>query len=629
MKRLLKSLLAFTVALSLAICGNGIPVSAVSSASETAEWDSETEQSHEYAEGDIVLMETELVRISAAALTYKSSNKGMALRLTAKVENLSDGDIRIVTYPVGTYATGCNFTVKAGETATKAITESVYDWNCLVGDTDECLQGGYLLKVISESNHVDSVQFDWYASENTPFVNVSSKESADYGSDLEYFNFRQSAEMTEFMQKYAPDVVPEWGETKWQIDGESVSLQGNLTPDEEHFINLSASIRSGNSKNKMSDEEITEALLSFYEEFSDKTGLRFDGAEECISENLFPEEGDTEIYVFTCEGYGLTIYCRGKSSDLYFSKEHREYGEIPFTIDDAAAYMQEAGGDDAECTRTVRYGDIRSTALESPYYVYVTLDDNEHVVSVDAQYDMSFSGDEEKAGENELAREFFEDLSSFFLNGKVKEESLKYIQERYESDPDSNTAYRIGWDYTVQLSFARNNSKFSIDINRDTVPQDAQAFPDEEEQEALQLDPVTRLGIDKDIAVPETVLLEQDDMRIVLERAFYTTDHLGLVIRMENIPEDLFACAELEELNGSALWNWEDTLEYADLSDGEPHEPVITETIIISLREIRKNIPDFSGISSLKLNAYCVRSAGGNAAQERIGENSVVIEAGD
>ena len=129
MKRYLRSLLVGFMVLSLAVSGYAIPVSAASSKSEAKEWDSDTEQSYEYKEDDITLVETELVRISARELTYKSTNKGMALRLTAKVENLSDEHIRIVTYPEGTYATGCNFTVEAGDTVSKAITGPVYDWN--------------------------------------------------------------------------------------------------------------------------------------------------------------------------------------------------------------------------------------------------------------------------------------------------------------------------------------------------------------------------------------------------------------------------------------------------------------------------------------------------------------------
>ena len=628
MKRYLRSLLVGFMVLSLAVSGYTIPVSAASSKSEAKEWDSDTEQSYEYKEDDITLVETELVRISARELTYKSTNKGMALRLTAKVENLSDEHIRIVTYPEGTYATGCNFTVEAGDTVSKAITGPVYDWNCQVGDTDVCFQGGYLLKVISESNKAESVQFDWFASENKPFMNISTVKSVDYGADLEYFNFRTSAEMTEFMQQYIPDALPEWGDTKWQIGSDSVALVGSLTPDKEHFTGLSASVRSGNNKNKMSEEEVAEALLSFYDDFSDKTGLFFDGAEECISEKLFPEEG-TEVYTFNSEGYELTVYCREKSSDLYFSKEHREYGEIPYSIDDALAYMQSVGGEEAKSSRTVEFGHRRSSVQEPHYYAYVTLDDNERVISVDAEYDMSFAGDEDKTKQNELARAFFEDLASFFLNGKVKEEALEYIEERYESDPDSNTVYRIGWDYTADLSFARDNSKFSIDVNSGSVPRDAEVFPDEKEQEALRIDPITRRGIDKDIEVPETVLLEQDNMRIVLERACYTTDNLVLVIRMENIPDDLGAGVRLEELNGSELWKWEDTqgtVGSAYLGDEEPHEPVEADTIWISIRDIQKNIPDFSGISALQLNAYCSRHSASNGSEEKIGSTQVLIE---
>ena len=218
------------------------------------------------------------------------------------------------------------------------------------------------------------------------------------------------------------------------------------------------------------------------------------------------------------------------------------------------------------------------------------------------------------------------------VSGEVKEEALEYIDAQYGSDGEGDTSYRIGWDYQVGLSLPRNNSTFSIDVSRDSVPEDAQVFPDEEEQEALLLDPIARLGIDQDVEVPETVLLEQDDMRVVLEGAVYRNDDIALVIRGENIPDEIHTSVMLNELNGSGLLSWEDTqrtLETAYFDNDEPHDPVMTELIYIGYKDILNNIPGFTGISTLKLRVKCEKDpAAVNAAIEVIASGSTVVETG-
>lgn len=633
MKKRFTSALALVLALCLALCGSSFTALAASSASGTEQWDTETEQTYEYEEDAIVLVETEQVRVSAGKLVYKSSNDGMALRLYADVENLSDGDIRIVGYPEGSYESTCNSVIHAGETASKAITAAVQDWNGLVGDTEECCQGTYLLKVISEADITEIVQFDWYASEDAPFVNVSPVESKDYGSDLDRYTFRQSSELVEFMQKYVPDVEPEWGEPVWIVNGEFLTLKGQLTPDKESLVNLSATIRS-NARNKMDEEEMTQTLLSFLDEFSDKTGLDFEGAAEFLSENMFDEEEPSAEFSSEdgekeCE---LWISCQGKNTDLYFSQIHRAYGVIPYTLEDALAYMQDVGGEEASCTRKVQLGQKRSYYEDPPYYGSVTLDENERVVSIDAGYELSFVADDEREKANEEAREFFEDIVSFFLSGDVKEEALEYIDAKYGSGGEGDNSYKIGWDYQVGLSLPRNNSTFSIDVTRDSVPEDAQVFPDEEEQEALLLDPVTRFGIDKDVEVPETVLLEQDDMRVVLEGAVYRNDDIALVIRGENIPDELNTSIRLEELNGAEPWSWEDTertLETTYFDNDEPHDAVMTSRIYIGYKDILNNIPDFTGISTLKFHVKCEKDPEEvNGVIEVTASGTTVVETG-
>ena len=98
---------------------------------------------YEYGD-DIVLMETENIRITARRLVYQSTDKGMVLNCIVHVQNLTDREIK---------------------TRTEWITNSERI-------TKDCYQGTCQLRVLSEDKVVDTVQFDWYTSKKTPFVNV-------------------------------------------------------------------------------------------------------------------------------------------------------------------------------------------------------------------------------------------------------------------------------------------------------------------------------------------------------------------------------------------------------------------------------------------------------------------------
>ena len=102
MKKVTCLLLTFAMAVSLAACGGGGNSTADKAASKpgkgtgsvAAEWDVSKEKTLKYKNGQ-VLIDTEDVRISASALKNKDTDKGMALSGTIKIENLTDGEIRV------------------------------------------------------------------------------------------------------------------------------------------------------------------------------------------------------------------------------------------------------------------------------------------------------------------------------------------------------------------------------------------------------------------------------------------------------------------------------------------------------------------------------------------------------
>ncbi len=98
-------------------------------------WDLTKEYTYDYQ--NIVLLESENVRISAYRLSYKNSDKGMRLSCSVNIENLTDHTL--VAYP---RKGNKNFSkeIPAGESYKPYVTEVVYDWNGLIGETEECFQ---------------------------------------------------------------------------------------------------------------------------------------------------------------------------------------------------------------------------------------------------------------------------------------------------------------------------------------------------------------------------------------------------------------------------------------------------------------------------------------------------------
>ncbi len=203
MKKKRKILLTAAIVLSLAVCGGGSCVLETEAAETQTESKSEEpaaesdvvhhdlsqEYSYSYEEGAITLLETENVRLTAKRLKYEDSSAlkqedakdGMILRLSVRMENLTGGDITVLINGAG--GSISHMRVNAGEAPGRYITGPLYDWNGLIGETEDCFQSVVQLQFTNEEGEVvDQVQFDWYSSEKTPFVNILTGDAVDFQS---------------------------------------------------------------------------------------------------------------------------------------------------------------------------------------------------------------------------------------------------------------------------------------------------------------------------------------------------------------------------------------------------------------------------------------------------------------
>ena len=627
MGKTLKTLLSCLLALMLALSLVSVPASA-SSDGDVEEWDSETELRHMYDAEKYVLMETDTVRISAGYLSYISTDRGMMLWFSLNTENYTEEDITISFYENQNTYPMVTSTVAAGEIKYTMGSTPNYEWNCLLGETEDCYLGSYMVEVIDAAGHTETVQYDLYASKKAPFANVVT-ENEESSAKLETYAYPTSDDLFAFMQEYGQDKPAVWSEPDWEVNDGQLTVKGTLMPDRENFIDLSVTVSTYSwGRDEPDEEELAELLLDFYQEITDKSGLEFDGAEDSIKEVFSLEDTWYNSVGFVSEGYQLDVIATNSSKGFSLSREFGEYGEIPYTPADVLAYLQDVSEKDVTCERRVEFGDLPSMAEDCPYTSFVKLDGGEHVFYIEAQY---------HGTEPEEARTYFEDLAALFFTGETNEKTMDFIDDCYsEMDPEDSNGWscKLGRDYTVSMVLGPSYSDMDIEV-KTSIPEDAPVFPNEEEAEGLLLDPIARLGIDKDIEVPETVLFAKDDVSIVLERALYTEDQLYLICRMENVPEGAGVDVSLKEMNGSKVWDWErdhHTITSASLYESSPHEEIERKRIWLSLSCIKDNVPDCSGISTLSLvvtyRGADVDDEGNAKEQDYIITDPVIIETG-
>lgn len=173
---------------ALAVKSEASAATSASAESSAAEWDLTKAYQCVYEKGKVILLETDNVRISALTLDYVDSSRlvsgeteaDMALDLSAKIENLSDRDLRVMLYGVNgiTY----QLTVPAGESYPVYISGVLYNWNGMIGETEDCFQGIAQIQVMDDADMIEKVQFDWYSSEKTPFMNIITGDAVDFGN---------------------------------------------------------------------------------------------------------------------------------------------------------------------------------------------------------------------------------------------------------------------------------------------------------------------------------------------------------------------------------------------------------------------------------------------------------------
>ncbi|MBQ7174880.1 MAG: hypothetical protein IJR62_05405 [Lachnospiraceae bacterium] len=218
MKKLLSIILISSLIFSLSACGSGnssgqeaAPVEKTEAAkaeaekteaakaeSETKEtespagepevvhWDPSQEHYCNYENGKVILLETANVRISASTLVYEASSKlwsgetesDMALCLFAMTENLTDRDLTVQFCGVDDIT--FRILIKAGEFPRLPISGILFNWNGLIGETEDCFQGIGKIQVMDGEDVIEKVQFDWYSSEKTPFMNIITGDAVNF-----------------------------------------------------------------------------------------------------------------------------------------------------------------------------------------------------------------------------------------------------------------------------------------------------------------------------------------------------------------------------------------------------------------------------------------------------------------
>lgn len=413
----------------------------------------------------------------------------------------------------------------------------------------------------------------------------AQEQSTAETSALDKFNFRTSDEMRVFMKEYNPAGVLEWGEATWEVESETLHMTGKLLPDKEHFSSIQVE-----PCGKADEEWVPDVMFAAYQEICSKTGLEFPGAEEDIkgiaslAEPANYEIPDFELRISPRASFGRP--------NFYLRRAEEELAQIPYNPADALAYMQSVGGGEVKYSRKVTGEDYElwDSTGEYPYGWYGTLDGNERLYTVSAEY----FGDNPEEG-----KAFFTAFTEFFVSGDVQEDGIKLILDRYDLLEDRKAEYAdTEAGYRLSLFRSDRGHRMSISVDKDQAPSEAPLFPNTDEQAALQLGTVATFGISEDIQMPETVLYEKDGVQILLVKAYYTkASELSILLRMKGAPDDAVAEVTLEKINGNPVDFSNCTFSYnvTNLLGRD----LLESTIDIRLTDLRSQIPDFTRLSSL------------------------------
>ena len=439
---------------------------------------------------------------------------------------------------------------------------------------------------------------------------TSSKKVKD---PADKFVYHTSAELVGFMATYTGTEELYFREPKWKMNVDELSMEGSLTSDKSGFTSIELSYRKKDGNQTQPEE----ALWSFYGDFCAKTGLSFPEAEESIR----GISGLDDSHTFENGPVALAVDNTKNDCSLRMYRIDAGIDNIPYTLSDAEAFMVNVGGESADISRTVTSKPIGMSISGNENYTWeATLDAGDRIRHINAKY----YGEDQAEG-----KAFFTALTEFFLTGDVLKQGQALIDGHYDTiEAKKNEKAEMDKPYSMQLQRRNDYYGVSISVKADNVPADAAVFPSAEELAALGQDPIARLGVDKIPALPETVLLEQDGIKLTLERSYYSTStvpDLCIVFSGEGIPEDAYAVISVDKINGREIdFEGPDTKSF---TRPELYAKNLKSEADIDLAELKELMPDFTKLESVTVSGTVHKDIVDTTMQNNIGFRDITIEA--
>ena len=380
-----------------------------------------------------------------------------------------------------------------------------------------------------------------------------------------------------------------------------------MTPDKKTLTSVTYSVK----KSKNNTEEIPGKLLAAWQAFSQTTGITLDGAEELIEKVTTLEEEEK----INNDSYSLRVSYKNRAS--FRLDPLGDYEVLPYSPDDVYQYLETVDKPNTYIYRNIQYGDFSSWEAEEPQFeLELELDGGERIYSAEFIYSGSDEA-EKKAG--------FEAFADFFLKGAVREETESLLEEFFKDkdaywDNHKNGVQKIDSGYTISFKFQASAYHFIIEVEPGRIPEDAKVFPSAAEQAELVLDPLARVGADPTVKLPETVIYDENGIKIILKDSDYYVRSSDVDFRINfessGLKDGMRASIQIQAINGIDLVEY-DLLEYARLDEEEKEDYAE-----FSMVELKKNLPDYNGITSVTLRVDILK--GELATDEKV----VTVEMG-
>ena len=230
--------------------------------------------------------------------------------------------------------------------------------------------------------------------------------SENANSPAEKFVYHTSAEMLDFLKPYVGEEELKWGDIEWVMKGDEINLSGYLTPGKNAFTSICATYRTKEDGNQTQPEEI---LGAFYADLCDKSGTIFPGADDLIRSISTLEDRQ----LFRNEPWAVKVSKSGNTCSVEMYRTEASVDSIPYMPVDAAAFMENYGGEYAQISRAVSGIPKNISDSETETFTWeASLDVNERLRHINAKY----YGEDPAEG-----KAFFTALTEFFLTGDVLE----------------------------------------------------------------------------------------------------------------------------------------------------------------------------------------------------------------